>query len=174
MKLLTQFFGDRMLIGNATGCSSIYGGNLPCTPYTVDHAGRGPSWSNSLFEDCAEFGMGFRLAVDQQIDFATVLLNRLGGQLGDNLISALLNNKQETEEEIATQRKLVAELNQKLKGIGSDDAKNLLASSDYLIRKSVWSFGGDGWAYDIGFGGLDHVLASGRDVNLLVLDTEVC
>jgi pyruvate-ferredoxin/flavodoxin oxidoreductase len=173
VKLLTQFFGDRMLIGNATGCSSIYGGNLPCTPYTVDHAGRGPSWSNSLFEDCAEFGMGFRLAVDQQIDYATVLLNRLGGQLGDNLISALLENKQETEEEIARQRKLVAELNQKLKGIGTADAKNLLASSDYLIRKSVWSFGGDGWAYDIGFGGLDHVLASGRDVNLLVLDTEV-
>lgn len=173
VKLLTQFFGDRMLIGNATGCSSIYGGNLPCTPYTVDHAGRGPSWSNSLFEDCAEFGMGFRLAVDQQIDYATVLLQKLAGQLGDNLVSELLNNKQETEEEIAKQRKLVVDLNAKLKTIGSDDAKNLLASSDYLIRKSVWSFGGDGWAYDIGFGGLDHVLASGRDVNLLVLDTEV-
>jgi pyruvate-ferredoxin/flavodoxin oxidoreductase len=173
VKLLTQFFGDRMLIGNATGCSSIYGGNLPCTPYTVDSAGRGPSWSNSLFEDCAEFGMGFRLAVDQQIDFASVLLTRLAGQLGDSFVSEMLNNKQETEEEIAKQRKLVAELNQKLKAIGSDDAKNLLASSDYLIRKSVWSFGGDGWAYDIGFGGLDHVLASGRDVNLLVLDTEV-
>ena len=162
-----------MLIGNATGCSSIYGGNLPCTPYTVDAAGRGPSWSNSLFEDCAEFGMGFRLAVDQQIDYAAVLLNRLGGELGDNLVSALLENKQETEEEIAKQRKLVAELNQKLAKIGTADAKNLLASSDYLIRKSIWSFGGDGWAYDIGFGGLDHVLASGRDVNLLVLDTEV-
>ena len=131
-----------------------------------NHAGRGPSWSNSLFEDCAEFGMGFRLAVDQQIDYAAMLLNRLAGQLGDNMVAALMENRQETEEEIAKQRELVADLNQRLKAIGSDDAKNLLSSSDYLIRKSVWSFGGDGWAYDIGFGGLDHVLASGRDVNI--------
>lgn len=173
VKLLTQFFGDRMLIGNATGCSSIYGGNLPCTPYTVNHEGRGPSWSNSLFEDCAEFGLGFRLAVDQQTKYAGELLKGLAGQLGDELVGALLNNKQATEEEIVAQRLRVAELNKRLAAIGSREAKNLLASSDYLIRKSVWSFGGDGWAYDIGFGGLDHVFASGRDVNILVLDTEV-
>ena len=173
IKLITQFFGDRMLIANATGCSSIYGGNLPCTPYTKNHEGRGPSWSNSLFEDAAEFGMGFRLAVDQQTRYAHELLKRLSSQLGDELIGALVGNKQETEEEIAAQRGRVADLNKRLAGINSSDAKNLLASSDYLIRKSVWSFGGDGWAYDIGFGGLDHVLATGRDVNILVLDTEV-
>jgi len=173
VKLLTQFFGDRMLIANATGCSSIYGGNLPCTPYTVNAEGRGPSWSNSLFEDCAEFGFGFRLAIDQQIQYAQELLRRLASQLGDELVGALLNNKQETEEEIVAQRLRVAELNKRLAALGTPDAKSLLASSDYLIRKSVWSFGGDGWAYDIGFGGMDHVFASGRDVNILVLDTEV-
>jgi pyruvate-ferredoxin/flavodoxin oxidoreductase len=173
VKLITQFFGDRMLIANATGCSSIYGGNLPCTPYTVNSEGRGPSWSNSLFEDCAEFGLGFRLAVDQQIDYATTLLKRLSGQVGDELVTALLSNKQETDEEIAKQRKLVGQLLGKLKGVNSNDAKALAASSDYLIRKSVWSFGGDGWAYDIGFGGLDHVLSTGRDINILVMDTEV-
>jgi len=173
VKLITQFFGDRMLIGNATGCSSIYGGNLPCTPYTVTREGRGPSWSNSLFEDAAEFGLGFRLAIDQQIKYAHELLKRLSGQLGDQLVGALLNNKQETEEEIFEQRKLVADLTKRLAAIEDPDAKNLLGSADYLIRKSVWSFGGDGWAYDIGFGGLDHVFASGRDVNILVMDTEV-
>jgi pyruvate-ferredoxin/flavodoxin oxidoreductase len=173
VKLLTQFFGDRMLIANATGCSSIYGGNLPCTPYAVNRDGRGPSWSNSLFEDSAEFGFGFRLAVDQQVKYALDLLKRLGPQLGDELVASLIANKQETEEEIARQRALVAELNKRLAGINSPDAKNLLASTDYLIRKSIWSFGGDGWAYDIGFGGLDHVFASGRDLNILVLDTEV-
>ncbi|MCE5302123.1 MAG: pyruvate:ferredoxin (flavodoxin) oxidoreductase [Planctomycetaceae bacterium] len=173
VKLLTQFFGDRMLIANATGCSSIYGGNLPCTPYTMTRDGRGPAWSNSLFEDCAEFGMGFRLAVDQQVEFAQDLLKRLSSQLGDELVGALLSNKQETEEELAAQRARVTELNKRLAAIGTPEAKSLLASSDYLIRKSVWSFGGDGWAYDIGFGGLDHVLASGRDINILVLDTEV-
>jgi len=173
IKLITQFFGDRMLIANATGCSSIYGGNLPCTPYAANRDGRGPAWSNSLFEDCAEFGMGFRLAADQQAEYAGDLLRRLAPQLGDALVGALLNNKQETEEEIAAQRARVAELNKRLAAIGGPEAKNLLASSDFLIRKSIWSFGGDGWAYDIGFGGLDHVLASGRDVNILVLDTEV-
>jgi pyruvate-ferredoxin/flavodoxin oxidoreductase len=173
VKLLTQFFGDRMLIGNATGCSSIYGGNLPCTPYAQNADGRGPSWSNSLFEDAAEFGFGFRLAVDQNVKYAHELLARLASQLGDATVAALINNPQETEEELARQRKLVAELNKKLTAIGSPDAKTLLALTDYLIRKSVWSFGGDGWAYDIGFGGLDHVLASNRDVNILVLDTEV-
>jgi pyruvate-ferredoxin/flavodoxin oxidoreductase len=173
VKLLTQFFGDRMLIANATGCSSIYGGNLPCTPYAVNREGRGPSWSNSLFEDCAEFGLGFRLAVNQQAGYAKELLQRLSSQLGEELVGALLNNKQETEEELATQRANVATLNKKLAGINSADAKALLGSSDYLIRKSIWSFGGDGWAYDIGFGGLDHVFASGRDMNILVMDTEV-
>jgi pyruvate-ferredoxin/flavodoxin oxidoreductase len=173
VKLLTQLFGDRMLIGNATGCSSIYGGNLPCTPYTVDRQGHGPAWSNSLFEDCAEFGLGFRLAIDQQVQYCRTLLARLGGPLGDELVAALLGAKQESDEEIGQQRARVAELRRRLDGIGTADAKSLAASADYLIRKSVWSFGGDGWAYDIGFGGLDHVFALGRDVNILVLDTEV-
>jgi pyruvate-ferredoxin/flavodoxin oxidoreductase len=173
VKLLTQFFGDRMLIANATGCSSIYGGNTPCTPYTVTQEGRGPSWSNSLFEDAAEFGFGMRLAVDQQTEYAQVLLKRLAGPLGDELVSQILANPQETDEEIARQRALVDVLKGRLARIGGADAENLIASSDYLIRKSVWSFGGDGWAYDIGFGGLDHVFASGRDLNILVMDTEV-
>jgi pyruvate-ferredoxin/flavodoxin oxidoreductase len=162
-----------MLIANATGCSSIYGGNLPCTPYTVNPEGCGPAWSNSLFEDCAEFGLGFRLAVDQQIHFATALLKKLGGQLGDGLVAALLENRQETDADIAKQRAMVKELKQKLAVLGGTDAASLAASADYLIRKSIWSFGGDGWAYDIGFGGLDHVIASGRDINILVMDTEV-
>jgi pyruvate-ferredoxin/flavodoxin oxidoreductase len=173
VKLITQFVGDRMLIGNATGCSSIYGGNLPCTPYTVNAEGHGPSWSNSLFEDAAEFGFGFRLAVDQQIDYCRELLRRLSGKLGDAMVAELIDNPQEDDEQIAKQRALVAELRKRLAGSTEADAKNLLASADFLIRKSVWSFGGDGWAYDIGFGGLDHVLASGRDINILVLDTEV-
>ncbi len=173
VKLITQFFGDRMLIANATGCSSIYGGNTPCTPYTVNKDGRGPSWSNSLFEDAGEFGFGMRLAVDQQIEYATALLKGLSGQLGDELVTALLTNRQETDEDIARQRSLVGVLRTRLAEIGGPQAENLAASSDYLIRKSIWSFGGDGWAYDIGFGGLDHVFASGRDLNILVLDTEV-
>ena len=157
VKLLTQLFGDRMLIANATGCSSIYGGNLPCTPYTVDRQGHGPAWSNSLFEDCAEFGMGFRLAVDQQVQYCRTLLGRLGSQLGDALVAAVLDSKQETDAEIQAQRARVADLRRRLAATGTPDAKALLASADYLIRKSIWSFGGDGWAYDIGFGGLDHV-----------------
>jgi pyruvate-ferredoxin/flavodoxin oxidoreductase len=173
IKLITQFFGDRMLIGNATGCSSIYGGNLPCTPYTVTTEGHGPAWSNSLFEDCAEFGMGFRLAVDQGIDYAIVLLQKLSAQLGDELVGSLINNPQLNDEQIARQRAMVAELHKKLATIKDPEAANLRAAADYLVRKSIWSFGGDGWAYDIGFGGLDHVIASGRDVNILVLDTEV-
>ena len=173
VKLITQFFGDRMMIGNATGCSSIYGGNLPCTPYTMTAAGKGPAWSNSLFEDAGEFGFGMRLAVDQQVEYAHVLLRRLASQLGDEMMAALLNNKQQTDVEIDRQRALVAELKQRLAQIGGEDAGNLTASADYLIRKSIWSFGGDGFAYDIGFGGLDHIFASGRDLNILVLDTEV-
>ncbi len=175
VKLLTQFFGDRMLIGNATGCSSIYGGNLPCTPYTVEHAtGTGPAWSNSLFEDCAEFGMGFRLAIDQQIEYcpraAAAARRATGRRAGRG--PARTTSRRPTRRS-PQQRARVAELRRRLAAIGTPDAKNLLASADYLIRKSVWSFGGDGWAYDIGFGGLDHVFASGRDVNILVLDTEV-
>ena len=173
VKLLTQLFGDRMLIGNATGCSSIYGGNLPCTPYTVNKDGKGPAWSNSLFEDCGEFGFGFRLAIDQQNEYARTLLRRLSGRLSDSLVAALLDAKQESDEEIEAQRGRVAELLQRLAQIKDADAGNLAAAADCLLRKSVWSFGGDGWAYDIGFGGLDHVFASGRDVNILVLDTEV-
>ncbi|MGA2616802.1 MAG: pyruvate:ferredoxin (flavodoxin) oxidoreductase [Thermoguttaceae bacterium] len=173
VKLLTQLFGDRMLIANATGCSSIYGGNLPCTPYTVNSEGKGPAWSNSLFEDCAEFGLGFRLAMDQQVRYCQTLLGQLSSQLGDALVKGLLDNRQETEAQIAQQRALVAELVERLAQIGTPEAANLAAAADALIRKSIWSFGGDGWAYDIGFGGLDHVFASGRDVNILVLDTEV-
>src|SRR3990172_4627729 len=173
VKLITQFFGDRMIIGTAPGCSSIYGGNLPTTPYCVNAEGRGPTWSNSLFEDAGEFGLGFRLAVDQQLEYARGLLTKLSSKIGETLVSGLLANEGRTDEEIAEQRRMVAELKKKLAGVDDPDAKNLAASADYLIRRSVWSFGGDGWAYDIGFGGLDHVFASGRDVNILVLDTEV-
>ncbi|MBN1910892.1 MAG: pyruvate:ferredoxin (flavodoxin) oxidoreductase [Pirellulales bacterium] len=173
VKLITQYFGDRMIIANATGCSSIYGGNLPTTPYAVNNDGCGPCWSNSLFEDAAEFGFGFRLAIDQQIEYASMLLKKFASQAGDELVSGLLNNPGSNEAEIAEQRKLVAQLKSKLAGVKDPDAKNLLASADYLVRRSVWSFGGDGWAYDIGYGGLDHVFASGRDVNILVMDTAV-
>jgi pyruvate-ferredoxin/flavodoxin oxidoreductase len=173
VKLVTQFFGDRMMIANATGCSSIYGGNLPCTPYCLDKDGRGPTWCNSLFEDNGEFGFGMRLAVDQQIDYAKVLLARLASELGDELVTAISNNKQETNEQIAAQRASVAELTKRLAKIDSPDAKSLMATASYLNRRSIWCFGGDGWAYDIGFGGLDHVFASGRDLNILVMDSEV-
>jgi pyruvate-ferredoxin/flavodoxin oxidoreductase len=173
VKLITQFFGDRMMIANATGCSSIYGGNLPCTPYTVNKDGRGPTWSNSLFEDAGEFGFGMRLGVDQQIEYAHELLRRLAPKLGDALVAALLDNSQQTEEQIARQRQAVAELTERLAKIDDPSARDLIASAEYLIRRSIWSFGGDGWAYDIGFGGLDHVFASGRDLNILVLDSEV-
>ncbi len=173
VKLITQFFGDRMIIGNATGCSSIYGGNLPTTPYCVNAEGKGPTWSNSLFEDAGEFGFGFRLAIDQQIKYASGLLRQLSSKIGDELVTGLLENEGRTEEEIAEQRRMVAQLKKKLAGLDAPEAKNLIASADFLIRRSVWSFGGDGWAYDIGYGGLDHMFASGRDVNILVLDTEV-
>ena len=175
VKLLTQLFGDRMLIGNATGCSSIYGGNLPCTPYTVNKDGKGPAWSNSLFEDCAEFGMGFRLAIDQQIAVRPRCCWAAQPQLGDELVGALLDatagdRRARSASSAAAWPSCCAAARARST---TPDAKNLAASADYLIRKSVWSFGGDGWAYDIGFGGLDHVFASGRDVNILVLDTEV-
>ncbi len=173
IKLLTQLFGDRLMIANATGCSSIYGGNLPTTPYTMNQQGRGPTWSNSLFEDNAEFGLGMRLAVDQHALYAEKLLAQLSGQLGDTLVKALLEADQTKESGIAAQRERVAELKRKLASIDSPQARSLLAVADCLVRKSVWLVGGDGWAYDIGFGGLDHVLGSGRNVNILVLDTEV-
>ncbi len=173
VKLMTQLFGDRMLIANATGCSSIYGGNLPTTPYTVNDQGLGPSWSNSLFEDNAEFGLGMRLAIDKQREIAEELLRSLAPQLGDDLVGALLGADQSTEAGIRAQRERVAALKEKLKGMDSPEAAWLLAVADYLVRKSVWILGGDGWAYDIGYGGLDHVLSLGRDVNILVMDTEV-
>ncbi len=173
LKLLTQLFGDRLLIANATGCSSIYGGNLPTTPYTTNRDGRGPAWSNSLFEDNAEFGFGFRLAIDSHIKQARALLQKCAPQIGDVLVTALLTSEQNTEADIAAQRARVMELKKRLAAIPTEDARRLLLLADYLVRKSVWLVGGDGWAYDIGFGGLDHVLAMGRNVNVLVLDTGV-
>jgi len=173
LKLLTQLFGDRAVMANATGCSSIYGGNLPTTPYCVDHNRRGPTWNNSLFEDCAEFGLGFRVSIDKQKQFAGELLKKLAPKLGDDFVSGLLNANQKDEAGIYEQRERVAALKQKLVGDSSSEVKMLLAVADHLVKRSVWMIGGDGWAYDIGYGGLDHVLASGRDVNVLVLDTEV-
>jgi len=173
VKLLTQLFGDRALIGNATGCSSIYGGNLPTTPYCKDANGRGPTWSNSLFEDAAEFGFGFRLAIDAHIAQVHSLLHRLGSQIGDVLVTELLNADQGSEAGIRAQRERVAALRRKLAGIDGPEARRLEQLADYLVKKSVWCMGGDGWAYDIGYGGLDHILSLQRDINVLVLDTEV-
>ncbi|MGB7983759.1 MAG: pyruvate:ferredoxin (flavodoxin) oxidoreductase [Terracidiphilus sp.] len=173
VKLLTQLFGDRLYVANATGCSSIYGGNLPTTPYASNAAGRGPTWANSLFEDNAEFGFGMRIALDQQKDFAELLVKRLASAIGDELVTALLTAEQKTETQINEQRERVLALKAKLATNDSSDARNLLAIVDSLVRKSVWILGGDGWAYDIGFGGLDHVLGSGKNINVLVLDTEV-
>ena len=173
IKLLTQLFGDRLYIANATGCSSIYGGNLPTTPYSQNAQGRGPTWANSLFEDNAEFGFGMRVALDQQKAFAETLLKRVAPLAGDELVTALLTAAQNTEPEINAQRERVKILREKLEDVESSDASNLLAIADNLVRRSVWILGGDGWAFDIGFGGLDHVLGSGKDVNVLVLDTEV-
>ncbi|MDZ7860168.1 MAG: pyruvate:ferredoxin (flavodoxin) oxidoreductase [Candidatus Krumholzibacteriota bacterium] len=172
VKLLTQLFGDRALIGNATGCSSIYGGNLPATPYTFNKEGKGPAWNNSLFEDNAEFGFGMRLGLDKQKEYAAELLDKLSSSIGDQLVSKIKNCDQSTESGIIQQRKNVEELKKKLEGIKSPEGKDLLGLADVLIKKSVWILGGDGWAYDIGYGGLDHVIAQQRDVNILVLDTE--
>ncbi len=173
LKLLTQLYGDRLLIANATGCSSIYGGNLPTTPYTKNAQGRGPAWSNSLFEDNAEFGLGMRLALDKQAEFARELVVRLTESIGEELSRGLLDADQHDEPGIQLQRERIAELKRRLTGRTDLESHNLLAVADTLARKSVWIVGGDGWAYDIGFGGLDHVLASGEKVNILVLDTEV-
>jgi pyruvate-ferredoxin/flavodoxin oxidoreductase len=173
IKLLTQLFGDRALVANATGCSSIYGGNLPTTPYTTNCAGLGPAWSNSLFEDNAEFGLGLRLAVDHHAQAARALVERLRGVLGDGLADALLGTDQSNEAGVHAQREQVHAARQALARADLPEARRLEALADYLVTKSIWLVGGDGWAYDIGFGGLDHVLASGRNVNILVLDTEV-
>ncbi len=173
IKLLTQLMGDRLLIANATGCSSIYGGNLPTTPYAVNDEGRGPAWSNSLFEDNAEFGFGMRMAVNYKAKLAAELVTKLAPALGDDVVNQLLNSPQDTEIAIRAQRERVQALKDKISSIDSPEARLLLPVADYLVKKSVWCIGGDGWAYDIGFGGLDQVLASGQNINILVLDTEV-
>ncbi|MEH2395986.1 pyruvate:ferredoxin (flavodoxin) oxidoreductase [Nostoc sp.] len=179
LKLLTQLFGDRAVIANATGCSSIYGGNLPTTPWTTNAEGRGPAWSNNLFEDNAEFGFGFRLSLDKQAEFAAELLQQLGSEIDENLVYSILKAEQKSEADIWEQRQRIELLQQKLDEIVTLDPnlkakiQNLKSLADYLVRKSVWIVGGDGWAYDIDFGGIDHVIASGRNVNILVMDTEV-
>ena len=179
LKLLTQLFGDRAVIANATGCSSIYGGNLPTTPWTTNAEGRGPAWSNNLFEDNAEFGFGFRLSLDKQAEFAAELLQQLGSEIDENLVYSILKAEQKSEADIWEQRERIELLQQKLDEIVTFDPnlkskiQNLKSLADYLVRKSVWIVGGDGWAYDIDFGGIDHVIASGRNVNILVMDTEV-
>ena len=173
LKLLTQLFGDHLIVANATGCSSIYGGNLPTTPWAKNAEGRGPAWSNSLFEDNAEFGLGFRVSIDKQREFAEEQLKQLSAVVGEELARKILEADQKDEAGIHEQRQAVDELKQKLTTLNSEESRRLLAVADTLVRKSVWIIGGDGWAYDIGFGGLDHVLASGRNVNVLVLDTEV-
>jgi pyruvate-ferredoxin/flavodoxin oxidoreductase len=193
LKLLTQLFGDRSLIANATGCSSIYGGNLPTTPWSQNADGRGPAWSNSLFEDNAEFGFGYRLSIDKQAEFAAELLSQLSSEIGDNLVNAILKAEQKTEADIWEQRERIVILKQKLQEISNADehkypqiestnirvnqrlsaVENLKSLADYLVKKSVWIVGGDGWAYDIDFGGIDHVISTGRNVNILVMDTEV-
>jgi pyruvate-ferredoxin/flavodoxin oxidoreductase len=173
LKLLSQLYGDRITIANATGCSSIYGGNLPTTPWSKNTEGRGPAWSNSLFEDNAEFGLGMRLTLDKQIEYVHELLPTLANQVGEQLVTGLLNADQTTEAGIREQRERVALLKQSLANLNDPRALDMLSLADVLIRRSIWIVGGDGWAYDIGYGGLDHVLASGRNVNVLVLDTEV-
>ncbi len=173
IKLLTQLFGDRVAVANATGCSSIYGGNMPTTPWTKNAEGRGPAWANSLFEDNAEFGLGYRLSIDKQTEYARELLQRLADVAGADLATAILDADQSDEAAIQDQRERVAALKARLDGVDTPEARELLALADMLVRKSVWIIGGDGWAFDIGFGGLDHVLASGRNVKVLVLNTEV-
>jgi pyruvate-ferredoxin/flavodoxin oxidoreductase len=173
IKLVTQLFGDRAIIANATGCSSIYGGNLPTTPYTVNAEGRGPAWSNSLFEDNAEFGLGMRLALDHQAAYARQLIERLHARVGGPLTECLLGTDQSSEDGINIERECVAALKARFRDVTDPEVRDLLSVCDALVKKSVWIIGGDGWAYDIGYGGLDHVLASGLNVNVLVLDTEV-
>jgi pyruvate-ferredoxin/flavodoxin oxidoreductase len=171
--LVSQLFGDRTVIANATGCSSIYGANLPTTPWTKNSDGRGPAWSNSLFEDNAEFGLGMRLTIDKLTEMAWELVAKLANEIGTDLASAILSANQSDEAGIHDQRERVKILKEKLQNSKTSEAKNLLNIADNLVKRSVWIVGGDGWAYDIGYGGLDHVIASGRNVNILVLDTEV-
>jgi pyruvate-ferredoxin/flavodoxin oxidoreductase len=173
VKLVSQLFGDRTVVANATGCSSIYGGNLPTTPWAMNKEGRGPAWSNSLFEDNAEFGLGMRLTIDKLTEMARELVAKLASEIGTDLANGLLSANQSDEAGIHEQRERVKILKQKLQVSKTPEAKNLLHIADNLVKRSVWIMGGDGWAYDIGYGGLDHVLASGRNVNILVLDTEV-
>jgi pyruvate-ferredoxin/flavodoxin oxidoreductase len=173
VKLVSQLYGDRMVVANATGCSSIYGGNLPTTPWTFNRDGRGPAWSNSLFEDNAEFGLGMRLSIDKNTVFARELVTALSSDIGEELAKAIIEADQSDEAGIYDQRERVDQLKKKLESVDSTEAKQLMTIADYLVKKSVWIMGGDGWAYDIGYGGLDHVLASGKNVNILVLDTEV-
>jgi pyruvate-ferredoxin/flavodoxin oxidoreductase len=173
IKLLSQLFGDRAVIANATGCTSIFGGNLPTTPLAKNNDGRGPAWSNSLFEDNAEFGLGFRLTLDKQLEFAREMLQALSDLVGESLATELLNADQASDAGIRAQRERVTILKQRLAQVNDPRAKKLEGIADVLVKKDVWILGGDGWAYDIGYGGLDHVLASGRNVNVLVVDTEV-
>lgn len=173
IKLLTQLFGDRAVVANATGCSSIYGGNLPTTPWAVNAEGRGPAWCNSLFEDNAEFGFGFRISIDKQTEYARELVQRMSSQIGQSLTDGILNATQRDEAGIYEQRERVKQLKDKIKSLNTPEAICLKPLADQLVRKSVWIVGGDGWAYDIGYGGLDHVIANNRDINILVLDTEV-
>ncbi|RIK16967.1 MAG: pyruvate:ferredoxin (flavodoxin) oxidoreductase, partial [Chloroflexi bacterium] len=181
LRLITQLFGERAYVANATGCSSIYGGNLPTTPWTHNDAGRGPAWSNSLFEDNAEFGLGFRLTLDKRLEFARELLPQFASVVGQELVDGILNAAQDTEAELLKQRGRVQALKEKLEALITqspnvpiaETARHLCSIADIFVKKTVWIVGGDGWAYDIGYGGLDHVLASGRNVNIIVLDTEV-
>jgi pyruvate-ferredoxin/flavodoxin oxidoreductase len=173
VKLLSQLYGDHLIMANATGCSSIYGGNLPTTPWTVNKDGRGPAWANSLFEDNAEFGLGMRVSLDKQIEYATYLLRTMSADLGSELAEAILTAVQDDDLGLAAQRERVVRLRERLAGMDSPAARDLAGLADAFVKKSVWIMGGDGWAYDIGFGGLDHVLSTGRNVNILVLDTEV-
>ena len=173
IKLITQLFGDRLVVANATGCSSIYGGNLPTTPWTTNKEGQGPAWSNSLFEDNAEFGLGMRISLDKQGEMARDLLSRMEDKVGVERVQAILTNKQTKDTDIQNQRRMVSELKKILQEINDHEANQLLSVADHLIKHSVWLIGGDGWAYDIGSGGLDHVLSTGKDVNIIVLDTEV-
>src|SRR6266540_289041 len=171
LKLISQLFGDRLLVANATGCSSIYGGNLPTTPWATGADGRGPAWANSLFEDNAEFGLGIRLAADSLNQRARQLVERLVPGIGTDLAPAILDATQDSEAAVATQRERVAELRRRLANLDTRQARELEGIADEMVRRSVWIVGGDGWAYDIGSGGLDAVLASGQNVNVLVLDT---
>ncbi|MBZ0293834.1 MAG: pyruvate:ferredoxin (flavodoxin) oxidoreductase, partial [Anaerolineae bacterium] len=173
IKLLTQLFGDRTVVANATGCSSIYGGNLPTTPWSYNQQGRGPAWANSLFEDNAEFGLGMRVSLDKQLEYATELLKSLAPEVGEGLVEEIVSAPQRDEADIYAQRERVDELMARLQNIDSPAAQQLLPLAQNLVKRSLWIVGGDGWAYDIGYGGLDHVIASGRNVNILVMDTEV-